>query len=67
MTEPKLFAVDHYEPGEYFSPVGGNSLPVDVEWYCEPPGMKVPFQAIREEWNENFTVRKIYEIAAEES
>jgi hypothetical protein len=65
MTE--LFAVDHYGPGEYFYEADGNTLPLSVEWYCMPPGLKVPFRAIREEWNENFTVRKIYEIAAEES
>lgn len=31
-----------------------------TEWYCKPPGMHQSFRALREKWNHDYTVRRIY-------
>jgi hypothetical protein len=33
-----------------------------VDWECEPPDEDVDFQVVRQAWNEDMTVRTIYEI-----
>lgn len=35
-----------------------------TEWYCEPPEWRSQFKAIKQTWNDDFTIRKIYEWSA---
>ena len=52
MSEP-AFAIDHHDDGlsEY-----------ETHWMIEPPEPGVGFRVLNEQWNADYTVRKIYAI-----
>jgi hypothetical protein len=31
-------------------------------WVCDQPPSDVPYRVVRDEWSEDYTVRRIYEI-----
>lgn len=33
-----------------------------VRWHCEPPPPGAWFRIVRQEWNEDYSVRDIYEV-----
>lgn len=55
MTEPQFKLVERRDPGH-----GGEGW--TERWVCDPPDVELHYVVLRDEWNNDDTVRTIYEI-----